>query len=110
MMVSDLVWRATRIIIDIKLSQGEMSFDHGVQMLVEQARLPQASARAELNRYTCSPGYQLSYLLGKHLLLDLKKAVKAKEKDQFNELNFHTRLLGAGSIPISIIRQEIFQV
>lgn len=110
MMVSDLVWRATRIIIDIKLSQGEMTYDQGVQMLVQQARLPEAGARAEVNRYTHSPSYQLSYLLGKYLILELKKAVKAKEKDQFSERAFHNRLLAAGSIPISVIRREIFAV
>lgn len=109
-MVSDLVWRATRIIIDIKLSQGEMSYDQAVQMLVQQAHLQEAGARAEINRYTSSPSYQLSYLLGKHLILELKKAVKEKEKGLFNELDFHTKLLSAGSIPVSIIRREIFQV
>lgn len=110
MMVHDLVWRATRILIDVKLSQGEMTYDQGVQMLMQQARLPEPAARAELNRYTQSPGYQLSYLTGKHLILELKKAVKAREKHRFSEYDFHNRLLRAGSIPISIIRKHIFNV
>ncbi|MBI2346876.1 MAG: DUF885 domain-containing protein [Deltaproteobacteria bacterium] len=109
-MVSDLVWRATRIIIDIDLSQGAMGYDDGVRMLVEQARLPEPGARAELNRYTHTPSYQLSYLLGKHQILALKQAVKAKEREKFSESAFHNRLLAAGSIPISVIRRAIFQV
>ncbi|MBI4366238.1 MAG: DUF885 domain-containing protein [Deltaproteobacteria bacterium] len=110
MMVSDLVWRATRIIIDVRLSQGHMSYDEAVAMLVENARMPEAGARAEVNRYTHSPGYQLSYLVGKHQLLALKEAVKAKEGRAFSEFAFHERLLESGSIPIGIIRREIFRV
>lgn len=107
-MISDLVWRATRIIIDVKLSRGEMSCDEAVAMLMTRAQMTKEGATAEVNRYIYSPSYQLSYLIGKELLLDLKRAVKTKEQALFSEASFHNRLLRAGSIPIAIIRTEIF--
>lgn len=109
-MVNDLVWRAARVIIDVKLSSGDMSVAEGVAMLVAEAHLSEESAKAELNRYTHSPSYQLSYLIGKHQLMDLKRAVQQREGAHFNEANFHNRLLRAGSIPIRIIREQIFGV
>lgn len=109
-MVSDLVWRATRIIVDVKLSRGEMSFDEAVQMLIDNAHMPKANAISEVNRYTQSPGYQLSYLIGKHQILELKKAVKLKEGAKYSESSFHNRLIGAGNIPVTFIRKNIFCV
>ncbi|MBI4237706.1 MAG: DUF885 domain-containing protein [Deltaproteobacteria bacterium] len=109
-MVNDLVWRATRVIIDVKLSQGEMSVEAATQLLMKKTHIPLEAAQAELNRYTHSPTYQLSYLLGKHLILDLKRAVQQKEGATFDEASFHNRLLHAGSIPVSVIRRDIFGV
>ena len=40
--------------------------------MVEQTSFEEPNARAEVNRYTYTPTYQLSYLLGKVLLLQLR--------------------------------------
>ncbi len=109
-MVGDLVWRAARVIIDVKLSSGTMSFDEATAMLVQTAGMTSDTARVEVNRYTQSPGYQLSYLVGKHLLLELKDSVAARDGKKFSERDFHNELLRAGSIPIRMIREEIFGV
>lgn len=109
-MVGDLIWRATRIIVDVKLSQGEMSYDEAVQMLMTKARLPEDGARAEVNRYTYSPGYQLSYLIGKHLIRDLKSTVQKKEGPAFSERTFHDRILRAGCLPITVLRERVFGI
>ncbi len=109
-MVGDLVWRATRIIVDVKLSRGEISYDQAVQMLIEKGRIPAEGAQAEVNRYTFSPGYQLSYLIGKHLIRELKTAVQQKEGATFREASFHDRLLRAGAMPITLLREHVFGI
>lgn len=109
-LVSDLVWRAARVVIDVKLSSGEMSYDAGVQFLIDHCQIPKDAAQAELNRYTHAPAYQLSYLLGKQMILDLKAAVQKAEGPRFREAAFHNRLLRAGSIPVTMIRKDIFGI
>ena len=103
----DTIWRACRILIDIDLHSGKMNFDQAVDMLVNEAGMDKVNAVAEVKRYTYNPGYQLSYLLGKHMILELKKHVKKKMRMKFNDKFFHDTLVYAGLLPMSLIR-EIF--
>jgi uncharacterized protein (DUF885 family) len=106
--INDMIWRAVRIIVDVKLSKGEMSFDEAVEMLVREAGLSKEAAVAEVRRYTQTPGYPLSYLLGKHLILNLKEEIKQKMGDKFDEKFFHDTIIANGYLPISMLR-KIFQ-
>jgi len=103
--VNDMIWRAVRIIVDVKLSRGEMTFEEAVEMLVKDAGMSREAAVAEVNRYTQTPGYPLSYLLGKHLILKLKEEVKKKMGSKFNEKLFHDTILENGYLPISMLRK-----
>jgi len=103
--VNDMIWRAVRIIVDVKLSRGEMTFEEAVEMLVKEAGMSREAAVAEVNRYTQTPGYPLSYLLGKHLILSLKEEVKLKMGSKFNEKFFHNTILENGYLPISMLRK-----
>jgi uncharacterized protein (DUF885 family) len=103
--VNDMIWRAVRIIVDVKLSRGEMSFDEAVEMLVKEAGMTREGAIAEVRRYTQTPGYPLSYLLGKHLILKLKEEVRQKMGDKFSERFFHDTILADGYLPISMLRK-----
>jgi len=106
--INDMIWRAVRIIVDVKLSRGEMSFEEAVEMLVKEAGMSREAAVAEVKRYTQTPGYQLSYLLGKHLILKLKEEVKQKMGDKFDEKFFHDTITANGYLPISMLR-KIFE-
>jgi uncharacterized protein (DUF885 family) len=103
--VNDALWRAVRIIIDVKLSRGEMSFDEAVDMLTKETGMSREAAIAEVKRYTLTPAYQLSYLLGKHLLLRLKEEVKRKMEDRFSERFFHDTVAANGGLPIFLLRK-----
>jgi uncharacterized protein (DUF885 family) len=103
--VNDMIWRAVRIIVDVKLSRGEMTFEEAVEMLVKEAGMSREAAVAEVNRYTQTPGYPLSYLLGKHLILSLKEEVKLKMGSKFDEKFFHNTILENGYLPISMLRK-----
>ncbi|MFP3871373.1 MAG: DUF885 domain-containing protein [Candidatus Natronoplasma sp.] len=104
---NDVVWRAVRIIVDVKLSTGEMSFEEAVDFLVEKVGMDRGDAEKEVKRYTQSPAYQLSYLLGKEMIKDLKEEVKEKMGDDYSEKFFHDTILYAGSVPMKYLR-EIF--
>ncbi len=103
----DIVWRAARIIVDVKLSTGKMSFDEAVDYLVDTVGMDEKDAEKEVKRYTQNPAYQLSYLLGKQMIKELKEDVKEKMGDDFDEKFFHDTILYAGSVPMKYLR-EIF--
>ena len=107
--VNDMIWRAVRIIVDVKLSRGELSFEEAVEMLMKEAGMSREAAVAEVKRYTQTPGYALSYLLGKHLILKLKEEVKQKMGDRFDEKFFHDTITANGYLPISMLRKVFDQ-
>jgi len=103
--INDVIWRAVRMIVDVGLSRGEMSFDEAVDMLMKEAGMSKEGAVAEVRRYTQTPGYALSYLLGKHLILQLLEEVKQKMGEKYNERFFHDTITANGYLPISMLRK-----
>lgn len=102
---TDAIWRACRIIADIRMHRGETGVDEATEFLIEHTRFERANARAEVLRYTSTPTYQLSYLLGKVLLLRFREDERRRLGDRFSLREFHDRLLRNGSIPISFHRR-----
>ncbi len=101
----ELVWKACRIIIDVKLARGEMTIPEAVKMLMDEAAFTYSSAASEVNRYTYTPTYQLSYLTGKHIIQELKKELAGKYPKRFNERNFHDTFLSSGMLPLFLVAQ-----
>ena len=60
---------------------------------------------AEVERYTSTPTYQLSYLLGKVLILRLREDERRRLGSAFSLKRFHDALIYAGSLPISFHRR-----
>jgi uncharacterized protein (DUF885 family) len=107
--INDGIWRAVRIIVDVKLSRGEMNVDEAINMLVKETGMSKEGAVAEVRRYTQTPGYALSYLLGKHLILQLREDVKQKAGAKYNEKFFHDTITANGYLPISLLRKVFDQ-
>jgi uncharacterized protein (DUF885 family) len=103
----DMIWRAARIVIDVELSSGRMTFADAVDMLRNDAGMDRQSAEAEVKRYTMTPGYQLSYLFGKKMILELKKWASRKMGKTFTDAFFHDAILNAGSLPIALMKREL---
>ncbi|CAN5816438.1 DUF885 domain-containing protein [soil metagenome] len=105
MMHTDAIWRACRILLDIRLHRGEVSVAEAVEFLIEQTGFERPNATAEVHRYTYTPTYQLSYLLGKVLLLRLRADERERLGADFSLKGFHDALLSQGSLPISFQRR-----
>jgi uncharacterized protein (DUF885 family) len=105
--LNDLIWRACRIVLDVDLSCGRRGVQEGADTLVREAAMDPAAALAEVRRYTYTPGYQLSYLYGRHLLGELRERRRQAEGTAFQLRAFHDRLLYAGSLPAAFW-QELF--
>lgn len=102
---TDAIWRACRIILDVRLHRGEMSMADAVEFLVERTGFERPAAVAEVKRYTSSPTYQLSYLYGREMIDRLKAQVERRMGPAFNLRFFHDTLLRGGTIPVSFVRR-----
>src|SRR2546427_3715 len=103
----DQIWRACRILIDVDLHTGQMTFDEAVDLLVREAGMEHPGAVAEVKRYTYNPAYQLSYLIGKYLIVELRNDVKKRLGKSYSDKLFHDTILYSGSLPMKYMR-EIF--
>jgi uncharacterized protein (DUF885 family) len=105
--LKDQLWRACRVIIDVGLHTGTMTFEEAVDMLVTRARLTKVNALGEVKRYTQSPTQPMSYTVGKLLVQELRNDYRKKMGSAFSLKEFHNRLLSFGSLPLRIIREEM---
>ena len=105
MLHTDAIWRACRIILDVRLHRGEIGVDEAVDYMVEQTRFERDNARSEVEWYTYRPTYPLSYLVGRTLLLELRASEERRLGADFSIRAFHDTLLRNGSLPISFHRR-----
>jgi uncharacterized protein (DUF885 family) len=104
-MHTDAIWRACRIILDVRLHRGEIGVDEAVDFMVEHTSFERANARAEVKWYTYRPTYPLSYLLGRTMILQLRADEMRRLGDGFSLRAFHDTLLRNGSLPVSFHRR-----
>jgi uncharacterized protein (DUF885 family) len=102
---TDAIWRAARILLDVRLHRGEIGFPEAVDFLIEHTGFERPGALAEVKRYTTSPTYQLSYLYGRHLIDRLRADVERRMGPAFNLRFFHDTLLYGGTMPVSFARR-----
>jgi uncharacterized protein (DUF885 family) len=104
-MHTDAIWRACRIILDVRMHRGELTVDEATDFLVEHTSFEGANARAEVQWYTYRPTYPLSYLLGRTLLLQLRADEQRRLGERFSLKAFHDALMRNGSLPVSFHRR-----
>jgi len=105
--LKDLIWRACRVIIDVGLHTGQMTFREAVDMLVYVAAIEEVNAIAEVKRYAISPTQPMTYVIGKLLILDLRNRMKRRLGNDFNLKTFHDQLLSYGSAPPALIAEQM---
>ncbi len=106
---TDLVWRAARIIVDVDLHTKKITMEEGVDFLVDQVGMERPAALAEVKRYTSNPGYQLCYLIGKHLIMQLRDDIKKRMGNAYTDGFFHNTFLESGGMPMYLVSQ-VFDV
>jgi len=102
--LKDLLWRAARVVVDVGLSTGVMTFDEAVAYMVERPRLEAPNAVAEVRRYTLTPTQPSSYALGRAAILDLRDKARAKG---WGMRFFHDKILSAGSLPPKLLARDV---
>ena len=71
-MHTDAIWRACRIILDVRMHRGELSVEEATDFLVEQTGFERPNAGPRSTGTPTGRPIPLSYLLGRTLLLRLR--------------------------------------
>jgi uncharacterized protein (DUF885 family) len=107
-MLKDRLWRALRIIIDVKTQTGRMSYDEAADLMVRELHFPRAQACADLNWYSQSPSGPMGYALGWSIINRLRDREQSRLGSLFNLREFHDKLLSAGSISLPLVEKRHF--
>jgi uncharacterized protein (DUF885 family) len=105
--LSDQLWRAARIILDVSLHTGKMTVEEAIAFLVDRCGLETSNARAEVRRYTATPTQPMSYLIGKLEIIKLIDEYKRKHP-QASLKEVHDTVLSCGSLPPKLMRDRLF--
>lgn len=99
-----LLWRAVRIVLDIRLHTGGMQPEAAVTYMTQTLGIGRESARAEVARYCGAPAYQLCYAVGRRELVKLREDYERRAGASFSLPAFHDEVLTFGGLPVSLIR------
>jgi hypothetical protein len=99
--------RALRIVLDMELQAGELTYEAAVARAVSVGRLEESTARSEVARYTMTPTQPFSYLVGALELERLRAVTKARLGPAFRYRAFHDRVLSYGHMPPALVRRAM---
>lgn len=105
--VGGIRFRAGRIILDVKLHTGQITYQQAVDWMVEKLGASLEYAEKEVNRYTLTPTQPMSYLIGKEQIKRARAAFKRHMGDLYSTKRFHDAMLNEGAIPPSLILRKI---
>jgi uncharacterized protein (DUF885 family) len=97
--LNGIIFRAARVIVDVKLQTGDFSLDEAADFMVNQTGVDRQYIEKEVRRYAVQPTQAMSYLIGKREIVSLKGEVKSILGESFTLLEFHDTLLSCGSLP-----------
>lgn len=101
------LWRASRIIVDVSIHTGRMTYEEAVQFMVDKANLEPADAKVEVDRYTQSATQPMSYLMGKYEIMQIVEEYREKYPDH-SLMQMHDAILESGSLPPRLLRKRLF--
>lgn len=99
--------RAARIILDVGLHTGQMTYGEAVRFLMEHVYLERPHAEGSVNAYTRSPTYFMSYLVGMRELQRIREECRERLGPLFSLREFHERVLSTGNVPPALIGEEL---
>jgi uncharacterized protein (DUF885 family) len=99
-----LLWRALRVILDVKLHTRKMPVADAARLLRDELGFTDMAAAAEVARYCAYPTYQLCYAVGRRDILRLRDDARRARGANFSLSAFHDELLSYGGLPTALAR------
>ena len=101
------MWRACRLVVDTGMHMQGWSRQKAIDYMLENTALSEHNVTTEVDRYISWPAQALSYKIGELTIKRLRKKAEIALGDKFDLRAFHDALLAYGSVPLSILEQNI---
>jgi hypothetical protein len=99
-----LLWRALRIVLDVGLHTGTLSFDEAVRAVRERMGFTAVHAESEVRRACAEPAYQLAYAIGRREIRSMRDAYRRAKGGNGSLQAFHDAVMRYGGLPVSLMR------
>jgi uncharacterized protein (DUF885 family) len=103
------MWRACRLVVDTGIHAKGWSRQQVLDYMADNTALSLHNIKTETDRYISWPGQALSYKIGELTIKRLRHQAEQRLGDKFDLKQFHQRLLAQGSVPLTILEQQIDQ-
>lgn len=101
------MWRASRLVVDTGMHAKGWTRDQALQFMRDNTALSEHEITTEIDRYISWPGQALAYKLGELKIREVRQKTSAILGEKFDLKAFHDKLLGLGSVPLSILESEM---
>jgi uncharacterized protein (DUF885 family) len=106
-MVSFDSWRACRLVVDTGMHHLGWSRQQAVEFMWDNSALTMANIVNEVDRYIAWPGQACAYMIGRLEIQDLRELSRQQLGAHFDIRGFHDAVLLNGSVPLSVLRDEV---
>lgn len=101
------LWRSIRLVVDTGIHAKEWSRSDVLTYMSANAPVAEARAVSEAERYMALPAQALAYKVGQIEIESLRREAEMALGNDFDVRDFHREVLRHGSLPLSILRQQI---
>ncbi len=101
------MWRACRLVVDTGLHDMGWTRKQAMDYLASNTALSLHEIRTETDRYISWPGQALAYKMGELKIRELRARAEKALGERFDIREFHDAVLLNGSIPLSVLDDQI---
>ena len=101
------MWRAARLVVDTGMHAKGWSRQRAIDFMLDNTALSELNVKSEIDRYISWPAQALSYKIGELTIKRLRKQAQSELGDKFDVRDFHQAVLEHGSVPLSVLEQNI---
>lgn len=101
------MWRACRLVVDPGMHALGWSREKAVQFMLDNTALSELNVNTEIDRYIAWPGQATAYKIGELKIRELRGIAEDRLGERFDVRAFHDVVLGAGSLPLSVLTGRI---
>jgi uncharacterized protein (DUF885 family) len=103
------LWRSVRLVLDTGIHAKKWSRQQSIDYFRKNTPLSEGDIVTEVERFFVNPGQALGYKIGMLKILELRDRARKELGDDFDIREFHDSIIGAGSLPLTILERQVDQ-
>ena len=101
------MWRSIRLVVDTGVHYKHWTREQMVDYFRTHTAMDEPNIQMEVDRYIAWPAQALSYKLGQMEILALRAQAQKELGSKYDIRAFHDEVLGAGPLPLEILRARV---